>query len=330
MRKTVIKPLIQLAVVMGLIMVFTNIHALAGYLPGDTGQVNKIYTEGKIPVPPMDPGGTNTGYADSVLGQVIMSGLGYVKVVTVAVGILYLTILGYKMVVHSSNEEELTNVKKGVIYILIAFMIISMSQEIAKVFDYSTGTILQSPSEILKKVRIWDKQVAIIIKFIKYFIAAFAGVMIVRSSIKLITSGGNEEETSKHRHGILYSAAGLLLVYGGDIFINKVFYVMDKNKYTAAKGLEIGVDTGQGVQELVGLTNMAVSFVGPLAMLMLVVAAIMYLAAGGKEENMEKAKRIVIATVIGIAIIYGAFAIVNTIVVGRLSATEAAVTQPTE
>ena len=309
--------------VIGLIAVFTNIHVFAAHLPlgGEDGEgviVDDIYTEAKIPVPP-------TGQSsDKIIEQVIMSGLGYTKVIIVAIGVLFITIMGFQMVIGSENEEQLTTAKRGMIYTLVAFMIISMSQDIAKIFDFSESTILQSPTEILKRVKIWDKQVEIIISFIKYVIASFACVMIVRSSAKLITSGGNDEETSKHRHSILYSAAGLLLVYAGDIFINKVFYVVNTQKYTGTKGIEWTVDTGQGVQELVGITNMIVSFAGPVAILMLVVAAIMYLGAGGKEENMEKAKRILVAVVIGILIVYGAFALVNTIILGKIPVSEIA------
>jgi hypothetical protein len=247
-----------------------------------------------------------------------MSALGYTKVIVAAIGVLFITVMGYTLVTNSSNEEQITTVKRGMIYILIAFMMLSMSQEIAKIFDFKDATMLQSPSEILKRVQIWDKQVAIMIKFIKYIIAAFACVMIVRSSIKLITAGGEDEETTKHKKSIAYSAGGLLLVYAGDIFINKVFYVVNKSKYTSTQGIDWKVNAGQGVKELVGITNMAVSFVAPLAILMLIIAAVMYLGAAGEEEKMNKAKRIIIATVIGILIVYGAFAIVSTIVAGKL------------
>jgi hypothetical protein len=304
---------------MGLISIFLNIHAFAAYLPGvGDPNIDKFYNEAKIPVP---PGGAN-GSAMSTVEQVVLSGLAYAKLIIVAVGILYITVMGFRMVISSDNDEQITNVKKGITYALIAFLIISMSQDIAEIFNYKNSTILQSPSEILKRVRIWDKQVEIFIQFIKYVITAFAGIMIVRSSLKLVTSGGSDEDTSKHRNSILFSIAGLLLVYGGEIFINKVFYVINKDKYTAAKGVELTVDVGQGVKEIVGLTNMVVSFVAPIAVLMIVVAAIMYLAAGGQEEKMQKAKRIIIAVVIGMVIVYGAFALVNTIVTGRLSVAE--------
>ncbi|MDD3861579.1 MAG: hypothetical protein PHP74_01690 [Candidatus Gracilibacteria bacterium] len=317
--KKVAKVLLQFMLVMSLILVFTGISSMAAPLiPIGADAERAAYESAKIPLPPQDLN------SDAIVGKVIMSGLGYVKVITVAVGVLMITILGYRLVMSSENEEELTNVKKGMIYTIVAFAIISMSQDVAQIFNFEKTTILQSPTEILKRVNLWDKQVEIVIKFIKYIIASFAAVMIVRSSIKLITAGGEDEEVTKHKHSIFYSIGGLLLVYAGDIFINKVFYVVNTKKYTSAKGIDWSVDVGQGVKEIVGVTNMIVSFVGPIALLMLIVAAIMYLAAGGEDEKMQKAKRIIVAVVVGIVIIYGAFALVNTVVLGRLSAAEEA------
>jgi len=60
--------------------------------------------------------------------------------------------------------------------------------------------------------------------------------------------------------------------------------------------------------------------VGPIAVLVLVLGGIMYTTAGGDEEKMNKAKRLLIATGIGIMIIYGAFALVSTFLAGDIQA----------
>jgi len=316
--KKISKIVVQFIVVMGLIMTFTNIIAFAkngetsgAWLPGTDTSVNAIYEEAALPVP-------DSSNSDELIKEVVMGALSYTKVIVVALGILFITIMGFELLMNSSNEEKVTNVRKGMTYILIAFVMISMSQDIAKIFDFQKTTLLQSPTEMLKRVQIWDKQVEILIKFIKYIIASFAFLMIVKNSLTLVTSGGDDEKVTKSKHGILFSIAGLLLVYGGDIFINKVFYVVNKRKYTGTQGIDWKVNAGQGVKEIVGITNMAVSFVAPLAILMLVIAAGMYLGAGGEEETMNKAKRIIVATIIGIVIVYGAFAIVSTVVAGKL------------
>lgn len=250
--------------------------------------------------------------------KLVLGGLGYVKTITVVIGILYLSLLAYILVTEGHNEEEVNKAKRGMIYILIAFVGISMAEDLGKIFDMEKGTLLESPQQIINRIHLFDKQVEIFITFIKYTIGTYATLMVVRSGMKLVTAGGNDEETLKHKKSIMYSAGGLALIYIGDIFINKVFYKIDKSAYSGITGVHPKVDAKEGVEQLVGIINFIVSFVGPIAVLMLIVAAVMYASAGGNDENIQKAKRLLIATVIGIIIIYGAFAAVSTVLSGRL------------
>jgi type IV secretory pathway VirB2 component (pilin) len=143
--------------------------------------------------------------------------------------------------------------------------------------------------------------------------------MIIISGLRLITSGGDEEKVGEERKRIMYGVAGLLMIYLGDIGLEKVFYKVNKEVYSGVTGVTPGVDAAEGVNQIVGITNLIVSFVGPVAVLMLIVGAIMYATAGGNDDNMEKAKRVVMVAIVGIVIIFGAFALVSTVVAGRLS-----------
>lgn len=117
----------------------------------------------------------------------------------------------------------------------------------------------------------------------------------------------------------MFSAAGLLLIYVGEVFVQKVFYKVDKNVYSGINGNHPGVDAKEGVEQISGIINLIISFIAPIAVLMLIGAAIMYATARGEDEQMQKAKRLITAIVIGIVIIYGAFAFVNTIILSRLT-----------
>ncbi len=297
---------------MSLILMFTHLSVFAkSYLP-ENDKSFEIFKESSVPVPPKGLTGQET------VKEVVLGGLSYVKVVTVVVGILFITIMGYTLVTSGSNEEDVTKAKRGLIYTIIAFMMISMSQDIAKIFDMEKGTLLGSPQEILNRVRLFDKQLEIFIVFVKYVIGAYATLQVVRSGIKLATAGGNDEEIGKQKKSIMFSAGGLLLIYIGDIFINKVFYKVDKTVYSGITGIHPKVDAKEGIEQIVGITNLIVSFVGPIAVLMLIAGAIMYITAGGEDEKMQKAKRLLLATAIGIVVIYGAFALVSTVIAGRL------------
>lgn len=312
--KISLKTVCQFLTVMTLIVIFTHLSVFAGdysSLP-ISPDAKDILTGSQIPTPPDKTG-------QEIAKDLVLGGLRYVKIITVVVGILYITIMGYTLVTHGDNEEEVTKAKRGLTYTIIAFIMISISQEFSRIFDMEGGkTLLGSPQEIIKRVRFFDKQVEIVMTFIKYVIATFATLMVVRSGIKLVTAGGKEEEATKHKKSILYSAGGLILIYVGDIFINKVFYKVDKNVYSGITGVHPKVDAKAGVEQIIGITNFIVSFVGPIAILMLIVGAIMYATAGGEDEKMQKAKRLLLATAFGIILIYGSFALVSTVVTGRL------------
>ena len=304
--------LIQFVILSSIILIFSHISALAKESLPITPEQITIYSKGNIPTPPEGKAG------QQIMEDVVLKGLQYLKVIIAVIGILYITIMGYTLVQNGGNDEEVTKAKRGLIYALVAFLLISMSQDFGKIFDMKQGTLLGSPQEIIKRVHLFDKQAEIAITFIKYIIGAYATLMIVTSGIKLVTAGGNDEESGKAKKSLAFSVGGLLLIYVGDIFINKVFYKVDKTVYSGITGVHPYADAKAGVEQLVGITNFVVSFLGPIAVLVMIVAAIMYATAGGNDEQMQKAKRILIAAVIGIVIIFGAFAIVGTVLSGKL------------
>ncbi len=271
-----------------------------------------IYIEGGIPAPALGMG------TEQILEIILTRGLRYVKLIVVALGILFITIAGYTLVISGEKEEELTRAKSGLIYTIIAFVLISMAQEIAQIFDMGTATFFGSPRDLLNRVKLFDRRVEIIITFIKMLLGTIATLMVVISGFKLVVAGGTEEEATKNKNALMYSSGGLLLIFLGDVFINRVFYKINRQVYTGKTGVQPQIDAKAGVEELVGITNLIVSIVGPLAILMVLIGGIMYAISGGEEEKMNKAKRLLFAAGIGLVLIFGAFALVNTIISGRL------------
>lgn len=305
MRKT----FLQLALV--LILSFTAIHltAFAGSLPNVSSE---LFKDSQLPAPAEDQTG------QEIVKTMVFAALGYVKTITAVLGILMITLMAYRLIALGDNEEEVSKAKRGLMYSILAFVLVSMAEDIGKIFDMTNGTILQSPQEILNRVRLFDRQVEIVISFSKYIIGAFATFMFVRAGIKMIAQGAEEEERNKAKQNLLYTSLALVLVFVGDIFINQVFYKVNKNVYSGITGVHPGVDAKAGVEQIVGITNFIVSFLGPIAVLVLLAGAVMYATSRGEEEQMEKAKRLVTAAALGIIMIFGAFALVSTFVSGQL------------
>lgn len=303
---------LEFTAVMGLITIFTNLGAISAFAASWLPITKDIYESGNIPTPPSKTG-------QDIMKDLILGGLTYVKVIVAVIGIVFISIMGFQLIIAMGTEEDITKARRGLTYAVIAFLMVSMSEDVARIFDMEKKTLLESPQEILKRVHLFDKQVEIFMTFIKYIIGAYATLMLVYSGSKLITAGGSEEDVSKHKKGVMYSAGGLVLIYIGEIFIEKVFYKVDKQVYSGITGVHPGVNAKEGAEQLAGITNFIISFAGPVAILMLVAGAIMYATAGGEEEKMTKAKRLIFATIIGIVIIYGSFAIVSTVISSKLT-----------
>lgn len=310
--KKLVRFIFEFLVVIGLMSISLHFSAIAASVLPANPEAVKVYTDSQLPVPPDG----DDGFA--ILKKAVLGGLQYVKILTVVIGILFITIMGYTLVTSGSNEEDVGKAKKGIIFTIIAFIMISISQNVAKIFDMTDGSILGSPQEILNRVHIFDKQTEIFVTFVKYIIGTYAVLQIVRHGAKMITAGANDEEMGKRKKAIMFNAAGLLLVYMGDIAINKVFYKVDKSVYSGINGVHPSTDAKAGVEQIVGITNFIVSFVGPIGVLMLIAGAIMYATAGGQDEQLQKAKRVLITSGIGLVIIFGAFAIVSTVLAGKL------------
>ncbi len=311
--KQILKTALQFLAIMAVSAVLIGNMALASSLPMPDSAYG-IYKSAQIPTPDIGSGEGQQAVVEFVINGV----LPYVKVLTGVIGLLFISLMGFTLITASGNEEEVSRATRGIIYSIIAFVMISMSQDVAAIFDMRKDTLFGSPQSILQRVHLFDKQVEIFVTFVKYVIGSYAVVMIVRSAAKLITAGGNEETTAKHKKSIMYSLSGLVLVYLGDVFINKVFYKIDKTSYSGITGAHPYSDAKAGVEQIVGITNLVVSFVGPAAVLMLLIGGVMYATAGGEDTAVERAKRIIFASIGGIVIVYGAFALVSTVLAGRL------------
>jgi hypothetical protein len=323
MFKRISKIFLQFLVVS--ILIFGALHVSAAFaetagtaknllpLPG-----SDVY--GGVPAPPEGATGQ-----DMVIAGV-QKAVGYFKVLIGVVAVFFIIFMGAKLATAGGNEEEVKKATKGLLFSILALAIISLSEEIALIVGFfkedaayggkSTGGLIGSPGQILERVHLFDIQVEVVITFIKYLIGSFAVLMVVINGVKLVVGGGEEENVKKAKNGIIYALAGLLMMYLADIAVNKVFYKLDKSIYSGLEGAAPATDLQRGLGELIGITNFVVSFVGPLLLLVILIGGVLYMTAAGEEEKMNKAKRVIISGAIGLIVVYGAFALISTVITG--------------
>ncbi len=88
-------------------------------------------------------------------------------------------------------------------------------------------------------------------------------------------------------------------------------------------GYDPAITQSKNVREFAQkIVNWALSFLGFIAVLLIIYAGFLYITAAGESEKADKSKKIITYTIIGIIIILGSYAIVNTVLTGAFSGGE--------
>lgn len=276
--------------------------AAASYIPVP----ETICGEGGFPCPE----GTGIEAAKSLTGKIIDN----VRYIVGAVAVLVIVIAGIKLIVSGGNEEVYTKQSEALIFGILGLFFVGLAGEIAQIFEVDRGGFLKDPNVMMQKSRLFTRAVTIVITFIKYIIGSMAVFGIVKAALDMILQGGNEEEVNKNKKSILYGVLGLVIILISNPVINKVFFKIDTGRYPGVEPVRPAVDTQALVAEIAGVTNIVAAIAGPFALLSLIAGGVMYTFSGGEEEKTGKAKKIIMWSLIGLVIIYGAFAIVSTFI----------------
>ena len=93
-------------------------------------------------------------------------------------------------------------------------------------------------------------------------------------------------------------------------------------------GLQYGTYTGLGTKDLregiMAIVNVLLGFLGIIAIIIILYGGFVWMTAGGNEEKVSQAKKIITAGIIGLVIIFVSFAIASFVITQLISATGAA------
>ena len=265
-------------------------------------------TDLDIPAP---EGDTAFNKLESLLGPVGRN----LRIIIGGIAVLLIVVSGFTMVISGDNEETVKNQRKSMTYGLIGLLMISIAGPIAEVFDYRGGNIITDPDLLVARTGLFDDTTRIVVTFLKYLLGGLAALMFIRAGAVMVMSGQNEEDVTREKKNLALGAAGLIMVMLSDLVVKKVFYVAAFNEDTGTT--EVSINQSEFIVQLVAITNLVVTFVGPIMMLGIVAGGVLYVSAGGDEERTGLAKKILINSVIGVVIIYGAFALVSTVISGQ-------------
>ncbi len=282
----------------------------------------------------------SSNFASLVVGLVLN-----VRYIIGAVAIGIIVFAGFKMVTSQGNEEVWTKQKNALIWGVLGLALVGLSGDIVRIFNVGqcqemgllpassgvgcqSGGFLKDPNTIVQRAGLFNQVIQYIITFIKYIIGTIAVAMIMRTAVRLAANTASEE-INKDKLTLAAAIAGLIVIIIADPIINNVLFKIDTSRYPSG-GAEVAIDVGQGVREIIGFTNYAVTILTPLAILAIIGGGVLYIASGGDDDMQSKGKRIITLALVGLLIIYGAFAIVSTFISGQFSEAEPTGPLPTE
>jgi len=139
-------------------------------------------------------------------------------------------------------------------------------------------------------------------------IVVLALIFIIIGAFLYITSGGNDHRMELGKKAILAALIGLALGIAAPAFFREIASILGWT--------EVNTPAGVGTSlSLLQIANNVLSFlltiIGILAIIMLVIGGIMYLTAAGNEDQIDRGKKIVKYSIIGILIALASLVLVK-------------------
>lgn len=238
----------------------------------------------------------------------------FVKTLNIIIGaiaILYIVILGVRIIFSEGDEEKLTGSKKTLGLIVAGLILVALAQYIAfMIMDPVKGDILNADTGSIS-AEVYDK-VALFVRAISIFIGVILLINLTISGYRLMTSQGEDERIGREKTFLKNFLLGVFMILFAESII-QIFAAMGGKSLPGsdAEGIEAGAMAQIGVIEIVGVINFILGFVAIAALIMFLLAVIYLLISFGNDERVGRAKTIVINTLIGILVCMAAYGIVN-------------------
>ncbi len=215
-----------------------------------------------------------------------------INIVLGAIALAWLVVLGAKFIVARGDEEKLGKYKTEFGSMALGFVLIGIAEFMAwKVLNPAEGNMLEGLS-----ASNFDAQIKIIIRFVEFLILGVALIKMMMTGYDLLT-GGEEEETISREKEFFQS-----FFFGATLILMAETLIQILSPGVTISSLDATQAATMGIKQIVGIINFILSFLGVIAVIMLILSSLYYVISFGSEDQMNRAKRIIISCVIGLII----------------------------
>ncbi len=255
----------------------------------------------------IETSGTNGYGTENILRQMMSSSYGIVTTINILIGtiaLFMLVMIGVNFVISNGDTDKMNAQKKQFGYLLIGLFIVSLSEFVAlNIFDPNWG-FLQNKNTLV----VLNNKAMQIKSYLQYMIGFITLFMATLSGYNIIVSGNNDDTISKEKSFILNILIGGVLIIVAEIFVRFVFVGQVFNEAGEIVRND-GLNAERGIMELIGILNYILTFSGAIAIFMIILSGAYYVFSMGDEDRMNRAKRIIINSIIALVIIFSSYTI---------------------
>lgn len=243
----------------------------------------------------------------SGITNAIFTFLDFFKLMVTPIAVLFIVIMGFRMVAAGrENEPVITASKTYIRYASEGLLVIFIADALIRnvVFGMEGEIFRQGESGAREFGRQATTFFEGIYGLIQVIIGSIAVFMIVMAGMRYVGGSASEDQIGTAKKQITWSLVGLFIVAISEFVAKAILF--------PEQGQDLGLDEAKDL--MVQVTNFIAGTMGTLAFAFMIYAGYLYVTAAGNEDNVEKSKKIIIGAVIGIIFAASAFALTSTLV----------------
>ena len=247
-------------------------------------------------------------------GQIVRTAVVNLRPLVFMGGIFVITLAGFRMVT-TEEEESFTKAKRTISATIAGIMLAFLVEPFIDAFygdgsvfgSIGVGSVPQSFEGARVGATFLSGEVLGIVNWVLTIVGVLAVLMIIVSGLKAVASSGSEEGLSQLRRTVFSVVAGLLLT-GARVAINATFGL------PVVSGLPTEGGPGAAITAIINILNFILSFMGIVALAMLVYAGMQMILNFGNEDIYGKAKGLAIRVGIGFVVIAVSLVVINIVI----------------
>lgn len=246
----------------------------------------------------------NTGVEGIV--NTVQNLLDLFKLLVTPLAILFIVIMGVRMIVAGSNNEEvMTQSKNFIRYAVEGLIMIFVADAVVNVFFGAEGEIFRAgesgAQEFGRKTAELFRGVYSLVQVLISFIAVF---VLITAGMRYIGGSYSDDQIASAKKQITWALVGLFVIAISEFVVKDIIF--------RDAGTSFGLDSAN--QLFAQVTNFAAGTIGTLSFAFMLYAGYLYVTARENEEAVAKAKKIILGALLGILLAAAAFALTSTII----------------